>query len=200
MCAQCIKRENLLECVNSNDKKPEHLNVLTIKSTTAGSRGVVPSRRAIQPQKSSNVDVPQYRNPKTNIQLSSETHVQAHGETGGSGCIDPKLLHFKSPDYGIEPDASTRELQAQTHDDPASVNHSQDSPGNDKQPSPSEQEKRPPKDCSRESSPGGWGSEALSKQPFKNDEEHNIKVIQDNRGSCGFAISSGWSSTFFPTA
>lgn len=96
-----------------------------------------------------------------------------------------------------------RVLREQKYDDLTFLNHLQDSSGKEKQLSSPEQRKRArlpqgSKNVSRDASPGCLEIEVLSKQLSEIYEGHNIKAIQDSRESYGFAISSGWSSTFFP--
>lgn len=129
--------------------------------------------------------------------------MQVHGEIRRSGFIDPKLLHYQSPDFEIEPDARGILPWEQNHDDLAFFNYFQDSSEKGKQLSQPEQRiiPRPPqatKYVSRNTSPGSLEIDVMSRHLYESYEEPNLKATEDGRDSYGIAISSGWSSTFFP--
>lgn len=115
--------------------------------------------------------------------------------------IDPTLLHTESPSLGFENHTTTGLFWEEKNDTLAFFKKLQQSSWADAPSSQSEQNgmenpHQPPEDIS-----GDIWAEPLAIELLINMDSwdgRGITKVQDSGRSFGYAISSGWSSTFFP--
>lgn len=119
--------------------------------------------------------------------------------------IDPTLLHTESPSPEFESHAATGLFWGEENDTITFFKTLQHSPWADVPPSQSEQNgianpHQSPEDISGDIFAEPLAIEMLRPQICNVDsyDGHGIKKVQGSGSSYGFAISSGWSSTFFP--
>ncbi|KAL4780177.1 hypothetical protein BJX76DRAFT_55325 [Aspergillus varians] len=180
-CMQCVKRGIGLACVDGNRKPPKYLlcDFPPTKQAT--------SPRAKQHQERKFLDITRSWNANTGFKPPLQA-VQTHTKTveqGLSEFIDPTMLHTGSPSQGSE-----KGLFREDSSNPPKLH------------APSWADVPFEKFISPEDMSGDILAESLTIDLFRpqisNVESCDAHGSQGRRPSSGFAISSGWSSTFFP--
>ncbi|KGO75003.1 hypothetical protein PITC_032410 [Penicillium italicum] len=186
-CGQCVKRKVPSQCVDGHRKPPKYLNAGTKKAAKTSSHRGVTSLRKNQHQQENILNTASYDNEITEQQAIGERHMKDYRsdpfEEIFDDVIDPNFSYTERSTFRLGRQASNTSFAKGNDNFTTFFSDAEFATWSERSSSVSEESEV---DTSYRDLDDGFGADMAQPQSYATKNPFS-----------GFAISSGWSSTFF---